>query len=445
MQAFRNKSLVFAVLAALAATGMASQQSRAAPAAAAQPEGTRTDGTQATPTPAQRKEMEAARAELDRAARRYAELARKYHATAAAHGAEALRGPVLGVLLAPDDQAGVRIAGVTPESAAAEAGLRSGDRLLRIDGKQILGSEGGLRLRNARSLLRGVQAGKAVPLEYERDGRRATVQVAPRLGSRAWVFTGDRLAADDFGFDPAMIPDIDHEAIRRQVDEAVRNVSKEMPRIERELRHLGDCGKTGKDGEPAPCHFPVLAEAFRWSGLDLATVDPRLGRYFGTERGVLVLGTGEELAGLQPGDVVQRIDGKPVDTPREAMAALRAKPVGSSVRLDYLRDRKPGHVQVKVPDARFRIPSPPTPPAPPKPPRAPASPPSPPAPAPADAPAPPAPPAAPAGARTVAVGERRLVFVDDDGRLTVLEGEQVPAPPAFPSPPALTAASPPGG
>ena len=45
----------------------------------------------------------------------------------------------------------------------------------------------------------------------------------------------------------------------------------------------------------------MLAEAFRWNGLNLASVDAKLGRYFGTDRGVLVLSSGPDLAGLQAG------------------------------------------------------------------------------------------------------------------------------------------------
>ena len=76
---------------------------------------------QTAPTPAQQKELDTARAALDQAAQRYAELARKYDAPGAPVRIEKrmLRKPVVGVLLAPDDKPGVRIAGVTPDAARA--------------------------------------------------------------------------------------------------------------------------------------------------------------------------------------------------------------------------------------------------------------------------------------------------------------------------------------
>jgi hypothetical protein len=169
------------------------------------------------------------------------------------------------------------------------------------------------------------------------------------------------------------------------------------PQVRTEIVRMGPMG----DCKDENCNLPMLAEAFRWSGLNLATVDGQLGRYFGTDRGVLVVSTGPELAGLQAGDVIQRIDGKEVKSPREAMMALRDKPADSKVGVTYLRDRKSATAQITVPrTAMLRLPAvPPAPPAPPAPPKAPAAPKAPAPPAPPQAleiPAPPAPPVAPA-------------------------------------------------
>ena len=102
---------------------------------------------QTAPTAAQQKELDSARANLDQAAKRYAELSRKYGGADAPIRIEkrTLRKPVIGVLLAPDETSGVRIAGVTPDSAAAAGGLKSGDRIVRIDGKAIDAATGPAR------------------------------------------------------------------------------------------------------------------------------------------------------------------------------------------------------------------------------------------------------------------------------------------------------------
>src|SRR5690606_24704921 len=100
-----------------------------------------------------------------------------------------------------------------------------------------------------------------------------------------------------------------------------------------------------------------------------------------TDKGVLVLSTGE-LEGLQAGDVIQRVDGKAVASPREVMSRLRGKGDGDKVAIDYLRERKAGQAQVAAPNLAW--PAPPAPPAPPSAPKPPAQP-----PAPAAPPAPP--------------------------------------------------------
>jgi hypothetical protein len=184
--------------------------------------------------------------------------------------------------------------------------------------------------------------------------------------------------------------------------------------------------RLGNDCKGERCELPVLAEAFRWNGLNLAAVDPQLGRYFGASAGVLVLSTGQDLAGLQAGDVIQRIAGKPVASPREAMEALRAQPAESKVAVEYLRDRKQGTAQVSVPKALpFAMPRV------------------------AIAPHAPGMPGA-AGHRTMVivdsdgkaasglapkdgtrVEKRRYVMVDKDGKRTEWEGDAGAAPPAW--------------
>jgi membrane-associated protease RseP (regulator of RpoE activity) len=342
----------------------------------------------AGPTPAERKALEDARAELERASRRYAELARAQadHARtlandAAARGAtarelqariaEARNRPVIGVLLAADEEAGVRITGVTPEGAAAKAGLRSGDRLLAIDGTEILGSTGTLRVENARRLLRALGTDAPATLAYMRDGRRATAQVTPQRDERVAIYrAGDGGTIGPGG--AVFIRTGPDGALQVEADSIqLERIAGVAPEIRREVTRL-------VDGEA-----PRLLSAFRWNGLNLASVDPQLGRYFGTDSGVLVLSAGD-IEGLQAGDVIRRVDGHAVSTPREVMDRLRDKREGDSVSVDYLRDRRTAQARVAIPKLMAWPPVPPAPPAPPAPPRPPTS------------KAPPAPPGPPA-------------------------------------------------
>ncbi|WP_345294419.1 PDZ domain-containing protein [Luteimonas vadosa] len=309
------------------------------------------------------KELAAAREDLRRAAARVSELARKRGGDVDVRVERRVeRKPMIGILMTPDEQGGVRISGVTPDSAAAKAGLRSGDRLVSIAGTRILGSDGKLRVDNARKLLRGMEAGKPLRLGYLRDGREAAVNVTPKMDDQVFVWRDD--GNSDGALDGPMFIARDHDGdidIETVLAERSPGVA---PQIRREIVRIGPDGKCkGKD-----CDAPRLLSALRWNGLNLATVDARLGRYFGTDRGVLVLSTGE-LDGLQAGDVIQRIEGKAVSSPREVMDALRGKPDNARVAVTYLRDRKPATSQLTVPRTLHALP--PLPPAPPSPPRAP--------------------------------------------------------------------------
>jgi membrane-associated protease RseP (regulator of RpoE activity) len=420
------KRLALACAAGLALAGAAAAQSDA-------------------PTPAQQKELDAARAELDRAAKRYAELSRKYHAMDMAPRAMAFqrqvqRKPVLGVLLAPDPQAGVRIAGVTPDSAAAAAGLKSGDRLVSVDGNAVAGNDGEARLVDLRAKLDKLDDKTAVRIGYVRDGHESSASVTPRIAENVFMWDGGdglvglsgdvmmRRHADgpiDFEADsitmetpPGIAPEVRREVIRLGKGDAPMALG-----AAHEIRNVifaPDC--KGK----APCAQPMLLmDALRWNGLNLASLDEQLGRYFGADKGVLVLSAGPQLSGLQAGDVIRSIDGKAVSTPREAMDALRAHDAGEKVSLALLRDHRDASAQVTVPKA-MPLPIPPAPPAPPAPP-----------PAPGVGAMPPAPPAAPAAPGAPRMVERRhVVVVDDNGKRTEWDDDgSVPPPPAPPAPP----------
>ena len=279
--------------------------------------------------------------------------------------------PVLGVVLAPDPEAGVQIAAVTPGGAAAAAGLRSGDRLLAVRDTPITAADADARVDEVRKLLTSIKAGQPLSLRYRRDSKTMVASVLPKLDQDVLVFDADDVRTTAKG----------NVIILRRADgvvdfeaDTVDHASANPyigPIIRREIIKLGPEACTSDD-----CRLPMLAEAFRWSGLNLASVDAQLGRYFGTDHGVLVLSTPQAMGELQPGDVMMRVAGKEVATPRDAMAAMRSAGSDASVTVEYLRDRKKRSTQVKAPQPR-ELPLPPAPPAPPAPPLGPHAPPPP--------------------------------------------------------------------
>lgn len=373
---------------------------------------------QSKPTAAQQKELDAARADVERAAEHLAELSSKFGSSVSPIRVDrrVLRKPVIGVVLAPDDSAGVRIAAITPDSAAADAGLQSGDRIISINGKQINALSGTARVDQSRELLESMETRTPVKLAYFRSGKNQTVMLTPKVSDRLIYLPGMAGNADNdvdvrfFDLGEAQVELVTDKTASGQTPSVqhIRLSGAVAPSVRREVIRLGaDC--KGND-----CKLPVLAEAFRWNGLNLASIDDGLGRYFGTSAGVLVLSTGKELDGLQAGDVIQKIDGKTVDSPRQAMEALRAQPAAAKVRVEYMRDRKHATAQVTVPKALpFRIPPPPPRP-----------------------PMPPVPPMERATTRSShAAGKPTMVYIERNGRHSAINGNDAPPPPAPEAPP----------
>lgn len=214
----------------------------------------------------------------------------------------------LGVVMAPNSGNGVKIAAVSPKGPAKDAGLQAGDVITAINGKSITGKDQA-GVDQARVALADLKEGQTVKLAYTRSGKAvsATLKAAK--------------------IEPQMI-------------------------VNRETRG------------PMPGGAPrAFAFATRWSGMNLAELNPQLGRYFGANAGVLVLSPKTEFPQLQAGDVITKVDGKAVVRSRDVLEAMRGRKEGEKVALSILRDRKPQSVSISMPKM------PPMPPMPPGPPR----------------------------------------------------------------------------
>ena len=86
--------------------------------------------------------------------------------------------------------------------------------------------------------------------------------------------------------------------------------------------------------------------------LELVPVTPKLGQYFGTDQGLLVVRapTGQG-SGLEEGDVILMIGSRAPENPRHAFRILGSYQPGESVKVDVLRQRKRLTVDLQVPDA----------------------------------------------------------------------------------------------
>jgi len=111
---------------------------------------------------------------------------------------------------------------------------------------------------------------------------------------------------------------------------------------------------------PLPPMPPMAGMAFEsghhwllegWSDAEFVKITPALGRYFGTDKGVLVArAPSDDALGLQDGDVIVAIGGREPQNGPHAMRILRSYQPGESVEIRVLRDRKAQTLKATVPE-----------------------------------------------------------------------------------------------
>lgn len=223
---------------------------------------------------------------------------------------------------------GVSVIGVTPGSAAADAGIRAGDIITSVNDESMSAESSEAANMRLLDFMKGVEEGDKLDVEYLRDGNVGRVEVEPRIredNAFAWV--------------PGMAGGV-------------------IPRV------------------PDIQVAPEVVERFRytfggwrgvWGDMELVELSEGLGRYFGTDSGLLVISAPQSNDfKLQDGDVIQNIDGREPSSVNHCMRILGSYQPGEKLVLNIMRDKRHEKIEVEVPDDRssrlFRqAPEPPTP------------------------------------------------------------------------------------
>jgi C-terminal processing protease CtpA/Prc len=299
-----------------------------------------------------RMKLDEARARLDKAARDVAEYSTQLgrEAMGGEQGIRTItidgdRRAVLGVQIDnASDKAGARVMHVSPGGAAEEAGIRDGDVIVSIDGKSIVGSASAGQA--VVDQMRSVKPDQKVKVRVLRDGKNKDFVVVARpltFDRRVYTMRGPGM----MGPGP--------------------------------MGATGAMGAMDSMGRMGPMPMVQQFHAFfpgEFGGMELARLTPKLGAYFGTNDGVLVVQAPDnEVFKLEDGDVIQSIDGRKPDDGAHAMRILRSYRSGEKVTLNVLRQRKPVTLAVTMPDRPefdgdhfFTAPVPAMPPEPPMPP-----------------------------------------------------------------------------
>ena len=245
-------------------------------------------------------QLEAARAQLEQAAHEVARLSTQLSGSVLDQVVpfpEPDRA-ILGVQLEPGDAAGgARVREVSPGGPAAEAGIRTGDVIVAINGTALKGEA---PARQVVTLMRKIKPDSKVSVRVQREGKTLDFTVNARSGP---VFFA---AAHG-------LPDV------------------------------------------AYATFPGMPAAFMLRGvltdMELATLTPRLGSYFGSDKGVLVVRapTDGDMK-LEDGDVILAIDGRQPTSGSHATRILSSYQPGEKLTLRILRQHKSLDVEATLPE-----------------------------------------------------------------------------------------------
>lgn len=336
----------------------------------------------------QDEEMEAAREELSRAHRELREASRE---VASAHRelarANAMHReirvvnlgerPVIGVVLGSQVAEGVQITGVSPDGPADKAGIETGDILVSIRDINLEKNKGAGR-EAIFEVMADSEHGEELALTVKRGDETLDFLVQPELREpRSWQSLVRIAEAEsvhglsdrhEIHIERIEIPDIDHEAIAAQA-EALRE-SLEERRFVFVSPDSEDFEFDGEfDGEfdiEYGTYSDVAEHAMReanvWfgfphtQGLELATVNPGLGDYFKTDRGVLVIKAREDNSyELRSGDVILKVAASEVDSPTDLVRALREIEPGDEIEIHIKRNRRDVTLKVTMPENRFGL------------------------------------------------------------------------------------------
>jgi S1-C subfamily serine protease len=244
-------------------------------------------------------QLEAARRRLEQAANEVAQLSTQLGTVAIDQlmPFEPARA-IIGVQLEPtSDGVGARVREVSPGGPAAEAGIHVGDVIVAVNGTSLSGPK---PARQVVTIMHEVKPDSRVSVRVLRDGKPREFTLTARASPSLFVTTHG-------------MPDMMY-------------------------------------GLPPPpgafmFHRPLM-------DVELATLTPRLGRYFGSDHGVLVVrAPADSGLKLEDGDVILAIDGRQPSSGSHATRILGSYQPGEKVTLRIVREHKTLEIEATLPES----------------------------------------------------------------------------------------------
>jgi S1-C subfamily serine protease len=211
---------------------------------------------------------------------------------------------------------GALVDGVSEQGPAAKAGLKAGDVVVEFDGERVRSAQQFGRL------VAETPPGRSTRVVVVRGGTRMTLDVVPEMSR---------------GFRQPSASAIERE-VRRRLESFPRDF---------ELDFDFEGPRRG-----------IMVSPRGRLGASVAPLTDQLAAYFGTKSGVLVSSIEADspaaAAGLEAGDVVTSINGRPVDSPDDLIGEVARVRPGEPVTIDIVRDKKTSSVKATLPDRPAR-------------------------------------------------------------------------------------------
>lgn len=234
------------------------------------------------------------------------------------------------------DSIGAVVQAVTPDGPADDAGLKPGDIITVFNGNRLAGradqTPGAVLIDEAQKL----DPGDTVRVTYRRDGATKTATIVAH-DMNAFMYRFDPRVADS-----ALQRSMREFSKQRVVDSAVTRA------MERSRDALARARVMQMDRSGPSMLFRI---GERWSDMELTSLNPALGSYFGTTHGLLVVRAPRDSSlELRGGDVILKIGDRVPESPAHAMRIFASYQAGEKIQLEIMRQKKHMTITATVPD-----------------------------------------------------------------------------------------------
>ncbi len=275
--------------------------------------------------------------------------------------------PVIGVILGDANDVGIEILGVSPDGPSERAGIQPGDVIVAMGGRVLAAvDESGDPKSGLSIALKDIRVDEPLIVSVERGDQTLDLTVVPEVRKPLTMQISSRFPSAPSSPDKIVrverivIPEINTEELTEQIERIRVEVDERQLLMESGefAPHVGDF--EFEFHEMSEMGNFALHDANIWfglpmaQGLKLAEIDPGLGEYFKTDRGVLVLKARQdnELQ-LESGDVILQVGDTEVNSPAEFMRALRGVNPGDELEIDIKRNRKDRTLKTVMPENQF--------------------------------------------------------------------------------------------